>query len=79
MAEEYDKLRMFPLFPLPFFSAESLVGVSQMIKDLNVISFEEKVKPPYNEHVLVVDTFLGPGSVRYRDFSLYLSVHIFSV
>ena len=46
------------------------MGVSQALKDLNVISFEKKVKPRYSGHLLKADTFLGPDGVHYREVSL---------
>ena len=41
-----------------------------LIKDLNVISFEKKVKLLYSGHLLTADTFLGPDGVRYRGFTV---------
>ena len=44
--------------------------VSWPLKDLNVISFEEKVKPLYSGHLLIADTFSSPDCVHYREVSL---------
>ena len=41
------------------------------VKDLNVISFQKKVKPLYSGHLAIADTFLGPDGVRYIEVSLY--------
>ena len=45
--------------------------VSWPLKDINVISFEKKVKPLYSGHLLIADTFLCPDGVCCREVLLY--------
>ena len=46
------------------------------LKDLNVISFEKKVKPLCSGHLLIEDTFPGPDGVRYGEVSLHLAYRL---
>ena len=48
------------------------MAVSQLLKDLNVISFEKKIKPLHSRHLLIADTFLGSYGVCYREVPLYI-------